>query len=448
MTRFTDSVAQLKLDGAALRKTLPAEEFSTYHSSDRDPVALINAQNVNRLQELLPLRAQRMAHDAFSFYRGTALLMAHDLAAQPGSGIDVVICGDAHISNFGLYASPERTLVFDLNDFDEASTGPWEWDVRRFVTSVILGARSIGLKDHEVDDLAKSAARDYREILAELMQLSGLDRMFQMIDEDAIRESLDEHKALKFFERTVKKAKKQTGVRASKKMLTTDESGNTRFIENPPVLTQVDMDSVPFVEELYASYLKTVRPDVALLLSTYEIVDIALRVVGVGSVGTRCFVIALAGPSGDHMILQMKEAGPSAVTQFHLRSEPSIQVLPLGSPPGARVVTYQQILQAASDPFLGHVEGQLYNYYVRQFRDLKGSFEVAEMDFEEFAVYVRGCAAALARAHSQSPKAAAIVGYLGSGPEGEAADKAIADWSLAYAEQALRDYEVFRASVG
>lgn len=448
MNRFTESVMQLKGEGAEARKNLPASAFAIYHSSNRDPVALINAQNVNRLQELLPLRAERMAHDAFSFYRGTAMLMAHDLAAQPGSGIDVVICGDAHISNFGLYASPERTLVFDLNDFDEAATGPWEWDVRRFVTSVILGARSIGLTDRQVDGLAESAARDYREILIELMQLSGLDRMFQMIDEEAIRESLDEHKALKFFERTLKKAKKQTGARASKKLLTTDESGNTRFIENPPVLTRVDIESVPFIEELYASYLKTVRPDVSLLLSTYQIVDIALRVVGVGSVGTRCYVVALAGPSGEHIILQMKEAQPSAVTQFHLRDEPSVRVLPMGSPPGRRVVTYQQILQAASDPFLGHVEGQLFNYYVRQFRDLKGSFEVAEMNLEEFTVYVRGCASALARAHSQSPKAAAIVGFLGSGAQGEAADKAIAEWSFGYAEQALRDYQVFRASAG
>lgn len=444
MDRLVASAAELEARGAQSRNEFGFDALGTFVPIDRDVVALIESQNASRLPELLPLRAKRMSQDVFSFYRGTALVMAHDLGQQPNSGLDVVICGDAHISNFGLFASPERKLIFDLNDFDEASTGPWEWDVRRMVTSVVIAARTLGFSADEVTRVAQSSAKAYRTALAAMLDLPALDRLFAMIDEESIRDALSGDAALKIFDKATKKAKKHTGARASKKLLQHDEHGTYRFVEDPPVLTHVELESEEFLEQLYEEYLTTVRPDVNLLLSTYTLTDVALRVVGVGSVGTRCYLLALTGPDDEHLILQIKEAQPSVITQNHLRSEPSIQVLPLGAPQGQRVVTFQQILQAASDPFLGHIEGRLHNYYVRQFRDQKGSIEIEGMSVSDFQVYARGCASLLARAHSQSPLARAVSSYLGDSNE---ADAAFARWSLSYADQAQADFERYRGAI-
>lgn len=444
MDRFTESADELKSRGKHARKAVPFAELGTFHASDRDVMALLEAQNATRLQELLPLRAERMSRDVFSFYRGTALIMAHDLSKQVSTGLDLVICGDAHISNFGLFASPERKLIFDLNDFDEASTGPWEWDVRRLVTSVVLAARSLNFSDDEVEAVAERAAAAYRVALGEMLDMPAIDRLFTMSDEDSIRDVLSGDAALKIFDSAAKKAKKRTGERASKKLLKHDKHGNYRFVEDPPVLTRAEPESAEFLEQLFEEYLRTVRPDVSLLISTYKLTDIALRVVGVGSVGTRCYLLALTGPNDEQIILQIKEAQPSVITQYHLRDEPSVRVLSLGAPQGQRVVTYQQIMQAASDPFLGHVEGRLHNFYVRQFRDQKGSIEIEGMSVDEFRTYAGGCASLLARVHSQSPMAPAVRSYLGESSE---ADAALARWSLSYADQAQVDFERYREAI-
>lgn len=444
MDRFVASAAELEARGEQARSAFGFDALGTFVPTERDICALIESQNASRLPELLPLRAERMSQDAFSFYRGTALIMAHDLAQQPNSGLDVVICGDAHINNFGLFASPERKLVFDLNDFDEASTGPWEWDVRRLVTSVVIAARTLGFSADEVTQVAQSSAEAYRTTLSELLDLPALDRLFTMTDEDLIRDALSGDNALKIFNKAAKKAKKRTGEQASKKLLQRDEHGASRFVDDPPVLTHVELESETFLEQLYEEYLTTVRPDVSLLLSIYTLTDMALRVVGVGSVGTRCYLLALTGPNNDHLILQVKEAQASVITQHHLRAEPSVQVLPLGAPHGQRVVTFQQILQAASDPFLGHVEGRLHNFYVRQFRDHKGSIEIDGMSVNDFRVYARGCASLLARAHSQCPLAPAVRSYLGESGE---ADAAFARWALSYADQVQADFACYRAAV-
>lgn len=437
------SAEELKERGKHARKSVSFDELGTYHPSERDVMALLDAQNATRLQDLLPLRTERMSQNAFSFYRGTALIMAHDLAQQPNTGIDLVICGDAHISNFGLFASPERKLIFDLNDFDEAATGPWEWDVRRLVTSVVLAARSLEFTPDDVRQLAETAAEAYRTVLGDMLDMPAIERLFTMTDEASIRDVLSGDDALTIFDDAAKKAKKRTGERASKKLLEHDSHGNYRFVDDPPVLTHVEVESTEFLEQLFDEYLRTVRPDVSLLLSTYKLTDMVQRVVGVGSVGTRCYLIALTGPNDENILLQIKEAQASVITQYHVRDEPSVQVLPLGAPQGQRVVTYQQIMQAASDPFLGHVEGRLHNFYVRQFRDQKGSIAIEGMSVSAFRTYARGCASLLARAHSQSPLAPAVRSYLGKSNE---ADAAIARWSLSYADQAQVDFERYRTA--
>lgn len=421
MTNTPLTADELRARGNDAAESLPLEALATLVPLDRDPVAVIEAQNQTRLPELLPLRAERMSADAFSFFRGSAALMAQDLAAHPSSNLDLIICGDAHIMNFGLFASPERKLVFDLNDFDEASTGPWEWDVKRMLTSVMLAGRSMGIPKEELEQMSRDAAQTYRHALGDMLAMHPVDRLFSGEDEDSIRPYLSGN-AKHVFEKSAKKANKRSAQAASEKLLRTHDDGSVVFIEQPPLLSRTQPEHSEFIEQLFEEYLNTVRPDVRILLSTFRIADIALRVVGVGSVGTRCYLMALTGADGNHLILQIKEAQQSVVTLNHLRAEPTIQVLPLGAPHGQRVTTYQQILQAASDPFLGHVEGRLHHFYVRQFRDRKGSLLLEDMNAASFALHAKGCAKLLARAHSQSPLATAVQAYLG---DSDRADKAL-----------------------
>lgn len=426
--------------GVAARERLPFETFGTFASVHRDANALIEAQNASRLQHLLPLRTERMSASEFAFYRGTAVVMAHDLAAQPSTGVDLVICGDAHMSNFGLFASPERKLVFDLNDFDEAAVGPWEWDIRRLVASTILGARSLNFAPEDVTKIAERTAESYRRNLNEFLSQPAYDRLFIVRDEEQASDFAKREHAFGIFWKAAKKAKKRTREKAAKKLLRTDEQGLSRFVEDPPILTRQPPENADVLEALYRQYLTSARPDVGLLLSTFSLTDVALRVVGVGSVGTRCYLLSLTGPDGEHLILQIKEAQQSVVSQFHEHPDGKVNLLPSHAPEGKRVVTYQQVLQTASDPFLGFVESDQHHFYVRQFRDKKGSIEIEGMHRDEFDLYSRACAMLLARAHSQSPLAHAVQGYLGDTPE---ADCAIARWSLSYADQARLDYRAF-----
>lgn len=440
MDRLQATREELIERGVAARAALPFDAFGTFAAVHRDANALIAAQNTSRLQHLIALRTERMSADAFSFYRGTALLMAHDLAAQPSTGIDLVICGDAHMSNFGLFASPERRLVFDLNDFDEASVGPWEWDVRRLITSVVIAARELGFAPEEVSAVAERAAAAYQRNLGEFLAAPAYDRLFTVRDEESASAFAEREHAFGMFLKAAKKAKKRTREHAAEKLLRPDSEGILRFVEDPPILTRQAPEDADFLESLYQQYLSSVRPDVALLLSTFTLTDVALRVVGVGSVGTRCYLLSLSGPSGEPLILQIKEAQQSVIDAYHEHPDGAVHVLSPDASHGKRVITYQQVLQAASDPFLGSVRGEKYHFYVRQFRDQKGSLDVAGMNRDQFDLYSRACAMLLARAHSQSPLAFAVQGYLGDTDEGTLA---LTRWSLAYADQAQADYERF-----
>ena len=316
---------------------------------DRDPVALIDAQDAGRLPELVPLRRERMSVSPFTFYRGSAGLMAHDLARQTVTGVHVVICGDAHLSNFGLYASPERRLVFDLNDFDEAAPGPWEWDVKRLVTSVVLGAMELGLRPKRVREAALACATGYRVALGRMVQRDSLERYYVRADAAAIAETLG-RASREAFEAVNRKARSRTSAHAVDRMTETDARGRVRFLEQPPILTRPSGSAVEAeLEEVFERYRGTIRADVALLLSKFTLTDIARRVVGVGSVGTRCYVLALTCLDGGNLVLQVKQALPSVITMEVTPNETTPQVVPPDAPEGLRVMAHQHVLQAVSD---------------------------------------------------------------------------------------------------
>ncbi|WP_053383555.1 DUF2252 domain-containing protein [Leucobacter celer] len=436
-----------------LRERLPRRQLGALVlPQHRDPVGILERQHDARLPDLVPVRVGRMLQSAFAFYRGTAAIMASDLAAAPTTGIDVVSCGDAHISNFGFYASPERELVFDLNDFDEAGIAPWEWDLRRLVGSVHIGGRDIGLSEDNCREAVARAAASYQETLREFTVLSAADRYFTRVDTSEVARRLGTAGA-KTVKKAEKKARGRTSEQVLRKLALRSEDGATRIVDQPPVLRHVDHASLEELDGLFAQYRSTVREDIAYLLSQYRLVDYALRVVGVGSVGTRCYLLAFEGPTGEALFLQAKEAPASVLTSHGGRPE----AIP-GDETGAahteghRVVAAQRILQANSDPFLGWITGwageredrHRVDYYWRQFRDMKGSIEPDTLDKEQFVAYGGLCAALLARAHGQSPDARAISGYLG---RGDRLAEGMADWSAAYADVAEADFEALAQAV-
>ncbi len=437
--------------GRALREHIPRSAHALLAPPDRDPLEILQQQNATRLPELVPLRLGRMASSPFAFYRGAAALMAFDLAADTTTGLEVVACGDAHISNFGLYASPERTLVFDLNDFDEAAIAPWEWDLKRLVTSVVIAAQENAYAPKDVRAVALAAAAAYRKGMRELAALPVLQRYHYRADIDRALVAAKRRRDGVFavLSRAVKQAQRRTADRYLEKVSELDASGRRRLIENPPLLTRVTPEQEAIVEDLMVAYQATLPLDVAILLGQFAIDDVARRVVGVGSVGTRCFIVVLRDHSGGSIILQVKEAPPSVLNSHgrmpvptRTRADGVLEALH-GSE-GQRVVGSQRVLQAVSDPFLGHFSANGRDYYVRQFRDQKGSIEAIGLALPEFIAYVEACGVMLARAHAQSAPAPTIAGYLGGS---DALDRAVVDWSLGYAERSAVDHERLRSAI-
>ncbi len=422
--------------GRARRDELPRRVHAEYVRGTRDPREILAAQNVSRVSQLVPLRHERMTSSPFAFYRATAAIMAADLARGPVTGIQVVSCGDAHISNLGFYASPQRSLVFDLNDFDEAAMGPWEWDVKRLVTSVVIGARDAGQSEDEAREAALATVAGYRQGLVDLLELPALDRYYYRLDVDRIRLGLDRG-GRAVLDRAARRARRRSSYHVASRFSRVDDDGRRHFVDDPPVLVRVVDADRERLTELFAAYRATTSPDISLLLSQYELTDVATRVVGVGSVGTRCSILLLTGPRGASLVLQVKEAQPSVLETWGGIPEASARHH------GERVVANQRILQAVSDPFLGHLTNSGRDYYVRQFRDMKGSIEIAELDPVQFRTYAAGCGRVLARGHVQSPDAPAILGYIG---RSDRIDEVFVDWALAYADQSLADFETVRSS--
>lgn len=437
--------------GKKARARSPRSRLAHQDAPDRDPVALLNEQNAGRVPELVPLRMHRMVDDPFSFYRATASLMAADLAADAHSGILVAACGDAHISNFGFYASPERRMVFDLNDFDEAAVAPWEWDVKRLVTSILIGGHQAGYSDNDVRRAARASFDAYANVLGRLIKKSPTERYFMHMSLDLARGSLGAYSRA-VLERSIAAAERRTSARAIKR-ITERVDGRRRFVESPPTMTRVDLDTQPSsaggdaenVAELYGRYRDSVDLELDTVLSQYVPTDLARRVVGVGSVGTRCFLQLLEGADDDMLLLQIKEASESVLVRYGGVVQPSrVSEGVARHGQGYRVTGMQQVLQAASDPFLGFFRGRGRDFYVRQFHDWKGSIELDGLKVHAFRDYVGACAVVLARAHAQSPTAAEVVGYLG---RSDKVSRGIVEWCAQYEQRSKADFERVAASV-
>lgn len=437
------SRAALRERGVAARKRTPRRSLAEHAAGSRDPLGILDAQNRSRLQDLVPLRAERMSASPFAFYRGTAALMAADLADAPHSGILVASCGDAHVSNFGFYASPQRSLVFDLNDFDEAAWAPWEWDVKRLVASIVIGGRATGRSDAVIDQAALSAVTAYARGIARTTALSPTARYFAHFDVEQTRGLLD-RASQKAIRSAVKQAQKRTGERAVRRLTELDSDGRRRFVHQEPTTAALPEELRANVDDLVAQYRATASPDVALLFEHYAVSDVARRVVGVGSVGTRCYLVLFQDGEEGTLLMQPKQASQSVLVEYGgIAQPPALQRLTDEHGEGARVVSMQKILQALSDPFLGHLRSPNADYYARQFHDMKGSIEVEELEDGPFITYAQACAAVVARAHSQSVTASEVAGYLGGG---RTVASAILEWARGYADVSLADYEAFRAA--
>jgi uncharacterized protein (DUF2252 family) len=407
-----------------------------------DPVAVLEEQARSRVPDLVPIRYGRMAASPFAYYRGAAAPMAWDLAHTPTTDIRVQACGDAHLLNFGMYAAPDRRLVFDVNDFDETLPAPFEWDVKRLAASFVIAARNNGFKDRDARAAARLTVRSYRTEMANYAAMRFLDVWYSRIDIDQVSrlfDALQPKAAVRRRHQDIAKAQRRTSLKALLKMCD-KVGGQYRIRPDYPVIVRFPIELHPGVQEelrsAIAIYLDTLEEDRREVLRRYYFGDFARKVVGVGSVGTEAFIVLLLGDRADEpLFLQVKEAQESVLAPFAGRSEYQHQ--------GERVVRGQRLTQAASDPFLGWTNGSgtsgpaAKDYYVRQLRDMKGSMSVPLMDPLQLDYYGRLCGWALARAHARTGRATLISGYLGTG---EDFDQAIADFAVSYADQNERDY--------
>ncbi|AKP64014.1 hypothetical protein FC99_GL000640 [Levilactobacillus koreensis JCM 16448] len=434
------TIAELRQLGKQARAKVPYEVLGTYQPVKRNSNHMMDKIRKLLIPELLPERTQRMGASAFSFFRGTAELMEADLNQQPSSTISTFICGDAHIGNFGFYASAERRLLFDLNDFDEAGINPWEWDLKRLLVSVLLAGQANGFKEKKLRQLLPKVAESYRKSIKQMFEQTTLSRFYPLneVSKLVTASALDEDSS-NLLTAIVNRANKRDSEQVVRKFTTLDVRGNLCFRENAPRTTHVDDDFTSNVDAYFAAYRQTVRPDVNLLLSQYHITDVVRHSVGVGSFGSRCYLILLTSIDGSHLVLQVKEALPTRRQGSQLATDVTVA---LEQTEGQRIVDCQKILQSSSDPFLGYFAGRKQSFYVRQFRDMKESIDLTQLDWDQFKTYAQTCAWTLAIAHCQSPTAAMIRGYIGSNKE---FDVAIASFAWAYAEQVQKDYAAFVA---
>lgn len=443
------SVAERRAIGKQARRQAPRSSAGDWTPAPdrRDPVALLEEQNADRVDWLVPVRHARMAVSAFTFYRGTARIMAADLAGTPNSGLTVQLGGDAHLSNFGAYASPERTLVVDANDFDETLPGPWEWDVQRLAASFYIAGQDHGEPTDSCRDLARLCVEHYRTAMAGFAKLGYLDLWYRISDVGHIARLVDTDAelALRSMAKFERKARARTSTQALRK-LAYFRDGRFRWRTEHPVLVPV-ADMLPQhepeviragVERSLAAYRETLRSDRQMLLDRYRLVDIALKVVGVGSVGTRCYVLLLQGrDQNDPLFLQAKEAGPSVLEEFLPAS--------VYTNHGHRVVAGQRRIQSQSDILLGWTVGAFgRDFYVRQLRDWKASFDVASAGVRQLRNYARVCGHILARGHARSGDPTAIAAYLGSSTKFE---DAMAEFAHRYAAQTNEDYQRFQSAI-
>jgi uncharacterized protein (DUF2252 family) len=449
------SVSERVARGKAARADVPRSSHAIFEPSREraDPLELLERQAETRVPELVPIRYGRMLVSPFTFYRGAAAIMAHDLAPTPRSGLVAQCCGDAHLSNFGVFASPERRLMFDINDFDETLRGPWEWDVKRLAVSMLIAARDNGFRARQEERIVLDTVGRYRTAMAEFAGMRNLDVWYSRLDvESALRELAPQFrpKMVKRTEKQLAKARTRDSMSAFSK-LTQAVNGTVQIVDESPLIVPIEQlapgverdEMLEALNQLMSSYRETLEFDRRVLLDQFELADFARKVVGVGSVGTRAWIALLLGRDGkDPLFMQMKEAESSVLEEYLGPSEFSNH--------GERVVTGQRLMQATSDIFLGwlHVEsgldGESRDFYGRQLKDWKGSAEIEQMVPQGMATYGSLCGWTLARAHARSGDRIAIASYLGNG---DSFDRAVLEFSKAYAEQNERDYDALAAAV-
>jgi uncharacterized protein (DUF2252 family) len=419
--------------GRRLRERAPRSNLGYWTPADDrvDPVQQLIRAHEGRVPWLIPIRVGRMVASPYAFLRGSANIMADDFAGLPATGITPVICGDAHLGNFGFYASPERELVFDLNDFDEAHPGAWEWDLRRLVTSVYVGGRQNGFRESACADAVTHCVAEYREQIGHLAAQPLLARSFDRLDVDRLRAAATRASFREEIERAARRARRRTSDRALPRF-TEQRDGSARLVEEPPLITRPSEAEYEQLAEALDGYLNTLPPHWARIIAGYRIVDIAHKVVGVGSVGLRAYVALCEGSSPDDVVfLQLKQARRSVVAR-HQHGDAAWH-----RHQGQRVVEYQQALQTVSDPLLGWTTVGDEQFYVRQFRDMKGAILVEDIDAAALGDYAGICGYLLAKSHARTSGASMIAGYIGGSDK---LDQMLCRFAKAYADQVEADY--------
>ncbi len=429
--------AQALQRGREVRQLVPRGSHASFETRDPDvAVDRVLASNAGRLDELVPVRMGRMAASPFAFLRGSAGAMAADLATTPSTGIRVQLCGDAHLANFGVFASPERRLVFDLNDFDETHPGPWEWDVKRLVASFVVASRENGYPEPTCREMAWTAARSYRRWIRSYAGMKALDVWYAHIPITEIMRKVEDARRKTGLRISLQDAQRRDHMAALGKLSQKAPGGGWFFRDKPPLLIRLGEDdvrrsAVPIMRDLY---VRSLPADRRVLVEKYRLLDVALKVVGVGSVGTRCYVVLFAGPAGGPLVLQVKEARESVVAPYVRARFRKHQ--------GERVVTGQRIMQAFSDIFLGWTHSPVVDadFYVRQLYDMKYAFDIEDLLPVGMQLTAEVCGWALARAHARSGNPATIAGYLG---RGAAFEDGMATFAARYADQTERDHAAF-----
>jgi uncharacterized protein (DUF2252 family) len=429
--------------GKALRKAAPRQDHAIWDPPEGrfDPVELLQKSNEDRVPELIPIRFGRMSQSPFAFYRGGAALMAADLASTPKSGLIVQACGDAHLMNFGGFATPERNIVFDINDLDETLPAPWEWDLKRLAASVVIAARHIGLPESDIVRLAIDAVRTYRERMHDYGSMHALDVWYARITVEDVIKQVEGKKQRKLIAERVEKARIKSTPDFLFPKLVEEQGTVPRIADDPPLIFHPTVEQLPGADgeykEQFAQYRESLPEHVRSLFDRYALCDVAIKVVGVGSVGTVCAIALFLAAEDDPIFLQVKEAKASVLEPYAGKS--------LYRNHGQRVVMGQRLMQSASDIFLGWAVGRnKRHFYVRQLRDVKISAVVEGFDLYLMQVYAGLCAWALARTHARSGDAAMIAGYMGASGT---FDDAIGEFAMQYADQNQRDYRGFIGAI-
>jgi len=437
------SAEQRRTDGKALRNKVPRELHSgwTPPKNRKNPIDILIESNEGRVAELIPLRFERMLQSPFAFYRGTAAIMAADLAHTPISGIRVQACGDAHLMNFGGFATPERQIIFDINDLDETLPAPWEWDLKRLTTSIAVAARHLELSESEAAKAVKATACAYREQMLDYSSMRALDVWYDIITLDKFLARIPNDEVRAQVLKRVQKARTESSIDTLFPKLAEFDGIKPRIKDNPPLIFHPHKDLTPGLEseyaEIIAEYRASLPVHIRVLFDRFHFCDVAFKTVGVGSVGTYCFVSLFMAADNDPLFLQVKEARPSVLEPYAGKSQYSNN--------GERVIEGQRLMQAASDIFLGWTIAKNGRHlYFRQIRDMKMSAIIEGWDMKTLSLYGKLCSWALARAHARSGDSALIAGYMGTS---NIFDEAICEFSLEYADQVQRDYKEFAKAI-